>query len=208
MKELLIFDFDGVLADSEKFWIKVIKQASKECKIFNKKIEQKVIQRLGEKVSFVFKDSGFSSEKANDFDKKALQISKEKADKIKTVKEIQYIKKLKQNKILISNCYSGVLDKILKKNKISFFKEVYGKESFVKKEDLIKKIIKKNNIKKENVFYIGDKVIDIKISKNVKCNGIIVLKYSWDNKKQILKNSPDIILSDLKELYNLFKTNK
>ena len=90
--------------------------------------------------------------------------------------------------------------KILKiKNLIKFFKDVYG--SPTSKENIISKILKKYNLNKSDVLFIGDAMTDYNAAKLSEIKFICI-----ENNDTEFPNST-IIVKNLMEIINLIKKN-
>ena len=127
---------------------------------------------------------------------------KKEVEKVKKCEDVDHIKDIKAEKILVSNSLKEFILPIIKQFRLkSCFKEFYGAEDFSEKPAFIKGYLKKNKIKKENCYYIGDRVADVRIAKKVGCKSVIIAgKCAWNSRKELLKEKPDFIISNIKDL--------
>ena len=58
----------------------------------------------------------------------------------------------------------------------------------------------------DEVIYVGDRPVDIKLARKVGCKVVVVSnKSSWSTKEDLLENDPNFIIGDLKELKKLIR---
>lgn len=200
MEKLLIFDFDGTIADTKAVYYRVIYNAVKKFGYSYQDVD-KVVD-LGLSLKNVLRKLGLSSLSLWFLHKKIIKNVKKQASEVKKCKDVDAIREIKANKILLTNSLKEFVMPILKHFKLrSCFKEVYGAEDFTNKTEFIKDYLKKNKLKRENCYYIGDRASDVKIAKKSGCKSVIISgKCSWDSRKEILKEKPDFVMDDMKEL--------
>ena len=197
--KLLIFDFDGTIVDSKAVYYSIITKHLK--KYFSKKQIQEVIE-IGTGLEGLLEKMGFSFLSRFLLKIRIMRDIKKQIKKIKKCKEVDSIKNLKARKIIVSNSYSRFIIPILKNLKLKKeFDEVYGAENFLDKAEFIKQYLKKKKISCKDCYYIGDRVADVEVAKEVGCKSIIVLgKCSWSSKKDILKAGPDFIVDSIDKI--------
>ena len=175
--KIIIFDFDGVLADTIKIkgevFFSIFKKYGTEIQKYAKELH---FNNIGLQRKYKFK-------KVLEFNKER-NINKKLIDLNKSF-EIEYKKKIKKIKInknfekFIINNYKffkfyiasaapeNEIYKILVKNNLEkYFIKIYA--SPIKKEYSIKKIIKNNlKIKNKNIIFIGDSIHDYNVAKKM-----------------------------------------
>ncbi|MCX8158877.1 MAG: HAD family hydrolase [Candidatus Pacearchaeota archaeon] len=205
MIKILIFDFDGTIVDTKEVYFKMINKHLNKIGIGKRQIEKTI--KLGMNLYDSIREmipsriySWWLKEKIT------REIVKEIKD-IKKCKNVDAIKEFKTKKILISNSYSDFVRPIIKHLKLKkYFNEIYCADDFRDKADFIKKYLKLNEIDANRCLYIGDRVSDIKLAKKVGCYSIIILgKCAWDSRKEIMKEKPDFIISDLSEIREILR---
>jgi phosphoglycolate phosphatase-like HAD superfamily hydrolase len=123
-------------------------------------------------------------------------------NEIKKVKDAEHIKRLKAKKILVSNSLKEFILPVLKHLRIKDeFQEIYGADDFPDKADFIKDYIKKRGFSKEEIYYIGDRVADVKLARKIGIKSVIIsTKASWNSRREVLKEKPDFLIFDLDNL--------
>ena len=201
----LILDFDGVIVDSNKFKENSIREAAliykdpietnKFCKYFtdNNGLSRK------EKIFYFFGN--------NEISKKILEEYNDLI--LKRYNECNPTKKAKEFLININN--NGYYPYILSggdKNEISSFintklsdfkfEKIHDQSN--NKEFWINKIIKENNLKGNEIIFIGDSKIDEQAARSYGLDFIYMKKYSQH--KEYFKNKNQITIETLDELIN------
>ena len=201
MIKLIAFDFDGTLFDTKKIIFNATSNAIKER---GYKFKRKDKLKIGNgSLKEYFKEIGIKK------DKKIIEenIKKEmfrKYQKAKPVRSIKSINNLDARKLILSNNNEKFIKKLLNEFQIKTFGEIYGIESSKGKTNGLKRIMKRHKLKKEEILYVGDRARDAVNCKEagVYC-AIILNKTSWGIKNNVIKESPDFIISNLKQIKNI-----
>jgi len=206
MNKVLLFDFDGTIADSFQNLLEIIKSLSSKYdlpKLTGKQInalrsrDAKTIMELLKipiyKIPLMAHD--------------VRKIQGEHIAKLEAFKDIpKILHKLKDKKftlsILTSNKEANV-KKFLSNNHINIFNNVYGDAGIFQKARAIGKFLKKNHYKKDEVIYIGDEIRDILACRKI---GIKIVSVTWgyNSKESLIKNKPDFVANTPKELLKIF----
>ena len=197
MDRILIFDFDGTIVDSKKAYYHAIEKLLGKLGL-EKKLADKTIDK-GLSLMGTFKSMGFSRIKSWFLKRKVMKEVLQKVNEVKKCRDVESIRKLKCKKILVSNSLSEFIFPVLRHLRIEDeFDEIYGADVFEDKETFIQNYIKRNSINKKECYYIGDRVKDVIIARNLGIKSIIISnKCSWNSRKEILKEKPDFVLFDL-----------
>ena len=205
MKNVLIFDYDGVLVDSfDIFMNNFIKACNKQgfesiatekdfLKLFENNMYESMFARGMTKAQIL---------KIVYFMRDALT---ENQDKIKVFEGIsETLEKLsKENRlVIVTSNETNVVNNFLKSRNLSFFDDIYGSDKAPSKIEKINKI--KDKYPNENYFYIGDTKGDIIEGKKA-CVKTVAVSWGWHKKEQLEELDPDFIIDNPKELEELVK---
>ena len=196
---VLVFDFDGTIADSAESMNKILSRLASEFG-FNK-IDLNKLKNLGSRE--ILKELGIPSHKLPFI---LSRIRKNFSQEVPNLKPIPGIPKVLEtlNKkgqrmgIVTSNSEDNVR-KFLQNNKLDCFKFISGGSSFLGKDKKLKQIIKDRKLLSDQVIFIGDETRDIEAARKV---GIKVLSVGWghNTKKLLQKQNPDWLISEPAEL--------
>ena len=211
--KLLIFDFDGTIADTRHVYYTAMKEELKFLRLKGKYIRKpwlsdKDIDKaidVGLSLRKTLRKLGLSFIVSWFMHKKIMFKIKKYVEKVKKCKDVDSIKQIKGEKILISNSLREFMMPIIKHFKLkSYFKEIYGADDFDDKAAFIKNYLKKRKIKKNECLYIGDRVADVKTARKAGCLSVIVTgKCAWDSRSEIIKAKPDFIIDDIAEVSSI-----
>ena len=205
--ELLIFDLDGTISQSDKATFLVMKKAFTDMGIKSSLTEKKVRKNLGEPTERFFKNllgpqyASRWKEVAKKYDPMIPEFVTVFPGVVKT---LNILKKHGYKLALCSNCGKGYFDSTLSKLNIGQYfdyAECHG-ENNLSKSEIAKKIIDKFYGLKAAV--IGDKLHDISVARENKALSVGVLYgYGKDEPKQA-----DITINKFPELLEIFKGPK
>jgi len=193
MIKLLVFDFDGTIADSKKLYINSIYNSARK---YGYHLSKAFIEKnLGPKLDA----SLFNMKIKRNAEKIAKEVNSYVAEKAKTLKLCPYvrqtlekIRKKRLKTVLMTNSTRKFISAFMKKYPIrKYFNKILGAEEFLIKEEAFKKLFRQYNVKPKEVVYIADKIKDVKIAKSLKIHVLIVLACSWDKNK--FKNEPYLV---------------
>ena len=203
----VIFDFDGTIADvTELFW-EIAQTLSKE---FNVDLGN----NAGDYKSIFIKYKNMPiktiKSKLNIKNKhvpKILKRGKEEYEKylsnVVMFDDMEnVIRELKHADFKIGICSSNSIKnikRVLKKENFDAFAFIYSEKKVFGKHKKLKKIIKKEKLKREETIYIGDEVRDIEAAKKARIKSGAV---TWGlNGKEILKKaSPNYLFNKPKDI--------
>src|SRR3989338_1175902 len=208
-KKILIFDFDGTIADSRNIILETINKLSE--KYGYKSIQNGNIEELRNKtIKELFQILRIPWIKLPLL---LIEYRKKYSQQISLLKPIIGIKEVLtrlQNKgcelaLVTSNSKENVRD-FLQKNNIRVFNNIRAGLGLFGKSSVLNKLIREKNYNKEEVFYIGDEVRDIEASNRI---GIEVIAVTWGfQSKSILKKyKPNYLVDTPNELYQVVKVN-
>lgn len=197
--KLLIFDFDGTLVDTRNLILKIVRTHLGK---FNYALTKEALQKFGDTPLEKFIETIGVEKKIIKIVSKLIKRDFFKEyNKVKACKNLDKIKKIKKRKIILSDNTKKFITESLEHLKLNFFDDIYGADDFKNKTVGMKKIIRKYKLNPKEVVYIGDRVVGVRVSKDVGCFSVVVYnKCSWGNKKDLLEANPDFIINDLKKL--------
>lgn len=215
MIKLIVFDFDGTIADTRKVVEKSIKFSLEK---WGFKVNDKFLKALGNAPLKQLLHLLIDGERMQEFlDEKIHLIAKDFMDKenkyVKNVKlatHLDSIKGMKEKKIIISNNNSSFIEETLNHFNIRFFDGINGADKWASKIDAFNNIMRRYNAKPGEVVYIGDRPVDVKIAREIGCVSVAISsRISWSTKEDLVNAEPDFLISDLKDLKKLIeKINK
>ena len=202
MIKTVIFDFDGTIADTFITIVKLFNNRAKEFGIEKLDLsEVENLRNLG--IKAIFKKFGIHILKLPRISKIIRNDLKAKTSSINIFPQIKYILlKLKQKKfklgILSSNSKENI-EKFLKVNRLNIFDFIQSEKNLFGKGKALTALLKKYNLKENEIIYIGDEVRDIDACRE---NGIKIISVTWGfNKKEILQlNNPDYLVNRPQEI--------
>lgn len=115
---------------------------------------------------------------------------------------ISALKKENFNLNIISSNSEDIIKEVLKKNEIDGFNQIHSSRNLFGKHLTINAFIEQNNLKKDDVVYIGDEERDIVACKKCKIS-IIAVTWGFDSKELLEKNNPHYLADTPKELLEI-----
>lgn len=208
-KRLIIFDFDGVLADSFNTFYSLIQDGMKGIGIsltpnqyrdlFTGNVHQgfKDLIRDNKKYKLFteFRNSNYDEYYYNKYQKVKLFPG-----------VINFLKEMSRDYILTvaSSGREDNIKNLLSENTVASLFSLILANTATSKEGMIKKILNKYQANPGQTFFITDTVGDIKEAKRI---GLKTIAVSWGfhDKKRLLAAKPDYIASDFKTLESTLK---
>ncbi len=208
MAKLLIFDFDGTIADTKAVYYKSMfgllqKRGFSEASIL------KAID-LGMSLNKTLHNLGMGFISSWLLKRKIMTLVKKHVSEIKKCKDASSIKDIDEEKIIITNSLKEFAVPILRHLKLkTYFNEIYGADDFTDKTWFISDYLNKNSINRKECYYIGDRVADVKLARKVGCISVIVSgKCAWNSKTELLKAKPDYLIEDLNDINKILSKDK
>lgn len=207
MKNILIFDYDGVIVDSLSIFRENFIRA---CKIngFDQISKQAFLDLFNGNMYESMIKSGISKEKIPNILKSLKSRLLDAQNNLYLFDGVDsMLKKLsKENKIIIiTSNITEVVEKFLESKNINCYRNIVGGEKETSKIIKIKAI--KTEFPNYQYFYIGDTRGDIIEGKNAGVKTIAVT-WGWHSKTSLKKECPDYIIDFPIELVKLFKNLK
>jgi phosphoglycolate phosphatase-like HAD superfamily hydrolase len=195
---VLIFDFDGTIADTINFAKKNFDFPGRE------NINWQELRNKGAKEAF--KSLGISLIRIPFVLNQARQILYQKIDRVKLVKGMDQALAIIGSKGyrlgILTSCAKDTVEKFLRINQLSVFEFVYSEKNIFNKANKLNRLLKKNKLDPQNVFYIGDETRDMEAAKEV---GVRTVAVTWgfNSEKALLERQPDYLIRKPGELVAL-----
>lgn len=205
-KHVLIFDFDGTLADTFHAIVRISNKLSEEFQY--KRMTEADAERMKDNtVRETIKELNVPLLKI------PLIVSKAKNELLKHIADIAPVSGLKDTLlklkdldytmgILTSNSAKNV-EEFLKNHELQFFDFINTTSKIWSKDHILPKILETNNLDKNRVIYIGDEARDIEAARRT---GIKVAAVTWgyNSAKTLSAHHPDYLINSPRELLELF----
>jgi len=204
-EKVLVFDFDGTIADTHLYLVEISNRLSGEFKYDQIKLEEldflkeKTAKEVIEYLNVpVLKIPAILSKAKKEF---FCDISS--INPITGIKEILF--QLKSAGVKMGILSSNTLENIknfLVNHDLDIFDFIYSTSLVWSKNISLKKLIKKHDLPHELVLYIGDEIRDITAAKKL---GVKIASVTWGyNSSSSLKiHNPDYLISSPEELLKL-----
>ncbi len=209
MSKVILFDFDGTIADTFEDFLVIVEELSLLYKlplISRDELEKLRLQdarTLIKKLQIPFYKIPFI----------ARDMKRKQQENILTMKPFkdlpEVLKVLKSNGyhlgILTSNGEKNVTT-FLRNNNLEIFDFLYSDASMFGKDKVIRKFLKQHNVSKEDVIYVGDEIRDINACKKA---GVRIAAVTWgfNSKEGLAQHTPDFLLDKPSDLLHVVGIN-
>ena len=201
--KVIIFDFDGTIADTYDAFVGIINGLADE--FGYKKVSQEELKLLRNLNSQeIIKQSNISIFKVPALLRRVKRELSKEIEHIKPISDIQLAllalgEQGYQLGIVTSNTQSNV-EKFLNNHKLaSLFDFVYSDSNLFGKHKILKKLIKRQKLVREEIIYVGDETRDIEAAHK---SGIKVIAVGWGfNSPEVLAQyNPHVLVEYPREL--------
>lgn len=204
-EKILIFDFDGTIADTHHYIIKIANGLAPEYGF--KPIEWEEAEALRDKTAKeIISHLGVPILKIPAILTRAKRIFHEGINDVKLIDGLHdVLHELHSRGILMGIVSSNAADNIkhfLENHDLRVFDFLHSTTKIWSKHHSLAKLIKSRGFARENVLYVGDETRDISAAR--KC-GIQSVAVSWgyNSRKALAADSPDFLLEKPAELLSL-----
>jgi len=204
-KTTIIFDFDGTIVDSLDFFVEFI---FNEANKLGYELTQKEIKNMirNKNLRHIIKDYKLSKLHILYIVWKLRRDFKKVLEEVKIFDGIDILLRDLDKKydvyLLSSNDKKHILKIFDKYSLNSYFKKTYFKSSLFGKHQILKKVLKKNNLEKDSVVYIGDELRDFQACQKINIDCINV-SYGFNSKKLLKTENKEYVVNSIDELRNL-----
>lgn len=207
MVKVILFDFDGTIADSFDSFIEILDVLTDKYHL-NKIPPTELNALRSEDAKTLFKKLKIPIYKMPFLARDMKKLQREKMMEIKAHKNLPEVLQ-ELNKlglmlgILTSNCHENV-SKFLTLNNIDVFKYIYDNASLFGKDRAINRFVKRHNLQKNDLIYVGDEIRDIHACKKA---GIKIISVSWgfNSRVGLEKNNPDYLIDEPSQILDTIK---
>lgn len=205
-KSLLIFDFDGTIADTLRIAVKIANELGEEFG-FRKVTQGEFVELKSKSVPELMRMAGLSWIQLPLFIKRARDSFKANLKLVPPITDMPEILHTLQQRgyrmgIVTSNTEEGV-SRFLEDHHMQMFEFIDAPDSLFGKAKAIKRIIKKQQLRKRDVIMIGDELRDMEAAEKVGIDGLAVT-WGFNSPKLLATNEQAHIIHDPKELLDLF----
>jgi phosphoglycolate phosphatase len=207
-KKVIIFDFDGTIADTVDALVSIANRLAVEFKYI--KITHGELALLRHLTSReIIKYSGISFFKIPFLLKKVKGELKDKIKEFKPIPEIQdALIELRNDGhrlgIITSNSQENVTQ-FLKSNDLDYlFEFIYSGVTIFGKTTIINNVLRQKQLKPQEVIYVGDETRDIEASKKANIK-VIAVSWGFNSVEALAKEKPDFLIHQPKELLEVIK---
>ncbi|MDO8498067.1 MAG: HAD-IA family hydrolase [bacterium] len=195
-KRVIIFDFDGTIADTMPHIMRIINEHAHEfgyAPFSSTDIERlrgMTLKELIKELKVPFYKLPFFIKKIKDLlnkDMPDVKIFPGMSEVLHELKKRGYILG-----ILSSNSKENI-EKFLIKNNLMIFDFIHSEKNIFGKDKSLNNLIKKNNFKKDEVVYVGDEVRDIEACRKI---GLDIISVAWGF------NTPELLMKYNKNIIN------
>jgi len=210
--KFVIFDFDGTIADTMPFSFSRSLELLRKEKIDlpEKEIIKKIKSNNYFELMKEFKLSWLKIPFMLQIVKQGQRDLYSQIDKIKIFPGMKnLLKDLRNNNYqigILSSNMQGNVNKFIKIKRLNFFDIIYCESNILGKDQTFRKMMRKYNLKPEEIIYIGDEIRDVEACKKV---GIKIIGVSWGlhTIEALQKNGVDYIVKKPSEILKIINEN-
>ncbi|MBH8561152.1 HAD-IA family hydrolase [Nostoc sp. CENA67] len=210
-QKVIIFDFDGTIADTVDALVVIANRLAVEFGYVQ--ITQEELALLRNLTSReIIKYSGISLFKIPFLLKKVKSELKDKIHEFKPIPGIQEALVELQYQgyslgIITSNSKENVTD-FLKINELdNLFDFIYSGVTIFGKTTIINNVLRQKQLKPQSVIYVGDETRDIEASKKANIK-VIAVTWGFNSPEVLAKQNPDFLIDQPSELLEVMKNVK
>ena len=207
-KKVIIFDFDGTLADTLDAFLVITNRLALE---FGYPITtpDQLTQLRNLSSREIIQQSGIPLFKIPFFLKKVREYFQESILSLNTIPGIkEALIQLKNDGnclgILTSNSEKNVMLFLEKHGMQDLFSFIHSETSLFGKDKSLRKLMRKNNLLSDEVIYVGDETRDIEASKKIQIK-VIAVGWGFNSGEVLAKHNPDFLILHPSELIEILQ---
>lgn len=205
-KKVVIFDFDGTIADTFGVVIELLDKISFELglKRLNKGQAKELRDKTAREIMEFFEVSIFQVPFVM---KKLRSMFKEHLDEVNIIEGIaKVLHELKTRNyrlgVVSSNNRENVENLLKREGLEKLFGFIVTGSSIWGKDKILRKVLKEHNLKSQDVVYVGDETRDIEAAKKANID-IISASWGFDSNTLLKKHNPSILLDKPQEILSV-----
>ncbi|HEY9710842.1 MAG TPA: HAD-IA family hydrolase [Oculatellaceae cyanobacterium] len=201
--KVIIFDFDGTLADTLDAVVSITNRLAEEYGYKPTTLDEIAqIRRLSS--TEIIKQSGISIFRIPFLLKRVREYLRNDIHKLNPIEGIKeaLTQLKKQGKclgILTSNSEENVEIFLEKHGMQHLFSFIYSEPTLFSKHKILKKFMKINKLTPEEVIYVGDETRDIEASQRIPIK-VIAVSWGFNSAEALAKQNPDFLIQKPSEL--------
>lgn len=207
-KKVVIFDFDGTIADTFGVVIELLDKISAELglKRLNKGKAKELRDKTAREIMEFFEVSIFQVPFVM---RKLRFMFKEHLNDVNMIEGIsEVLQELKARNYrlgVVSSNNKENVDNLLKREGLDkLFDFIVTGSSIWGKDKVLRKALKAHNLKSQEVVYIGDETRDIEAAKKANID-IISASWGFDSNNLLKKHNPSILISNPQEILSVLE---
>jgi len=200
-KGVLVFDFDGTLADSLDMITKIYNVLAKKHK-YPSISPQKIEVLRGLSMVAIIAQLPISKIKLPFLYAEGKGEFKKNLENLKPFPGLSTVLSELSKKYtlgIVTSNDSANVKKFLLNHKMDYFDFIYSDKSLFGKGKILRRVLKKYNFSKKNVVYIGDEIRDIDAAREANLK-IASVTWGFNSKDALSSNKPDFIVESPEQL--------
>lgn len=198
---VMIFDFDGTIADTINFLRTIFDFPGAE------DVDWEGLKN--KETREIFRSLGISLAEIPFMLNKVRSVLHKEIEKIKPIegmkKTLSQVRKKSSCLGILTSCPQKTVEKFLQINNLNFFDFVCSEGDIFNKAKKLDNLLKKRKLDPQSVFYVGDETRDIEAAKTA---GVRTVAVTWglNGEKILRKRNPDYLIREPQELVALVDT--
>lgn len=203
MDVTIIFDFDGVIADSTELFVDVFHKIAEDQKtgLSREQVKNLLQNKTTTELIESFKLNIFQKTLLLNKVRKLIEEQTENFRIVSNMKDVlAKLSKKGINLVLVTSNTESVVNRVFEKYFITYFDEKYFKSGLTDKDKVLSKLAEKYSGTK--IFYIGDEVRDVEASKTAGVKSVAVT-WGFNSKELLEKSEPDFLFTHPREILKI-----
>lgn len=200
--KVLLFDFDGTLADTRTIGLKILNELAEEFH-FRHLPEEDLSKARQMSTQKLIRFLGISRWRVPRISHRGLTKLHERIQEVQPISKMpEILRSLKERGfrlgILTSNSEANVTA-FLKHHNLSYFEFIHTSSKLFGKARELRRLIKKHQLRPEEMIYIGDETRDIEATKKIPIR-IVAVTWGYNSSDILSSMSPDFLIDEPEEL--------